>query len=120
MILYQEWFRVSSQKDSQAEAVTLYLREVGNAIPTLLSYIVNLADGNGNTALHYTVSHSNFPVVKLLLDTGDTLAARNETHIHTDSHTHVMTDLKQHKGVTYLATQTHFILYFLQLDWHRE
>lgn len=78
MILYQEWFRVSSQKDSQAEAVTLYLREVGNATPTLLSYIVNLADGNGNTALHYTVSHSNFPVVKLLLDTGDTLAARNE------------------------------------------
>ncbi|XP_031430834.1 KN motif and ankyrin repeat domain-containing protein 2 isoform X2 [Clupea harengus] len=69
MILYQEWFRVSSQKDSQAEAVTLYLREVGNATPTLLSYIVNLADGNGNTALHYTVSHSNFPVVKLLLDT---------------------------------------------------
>ncbi|XP_041912721.1 KN motif and ankyrin repeat domain-containing protein 4 isoform X1 [Alosa sapidissima] len=69
MVLYQEWFRVSSQKDSQADMVTLYLREVGNATPTLLSYIVNLADGNGNTALHYSVSHSNFPVVKLLLDT---------------------------------------------------
>ncbi|XP_063056655.1 KN motif and ankyrin repeat domain-containing protein 4 [Engraulis encrasicolus] len=69
MVLYQEWFRVSSQKDSQAETVTLYLREVGNATPTLLSYIINLADGNGNTALHYSVSHSNFPVVRLLLDT---------------------------------------------------
>ncbi|XP_062411849.1 KN motif and ankyrin repeat domain-containing protein 4 [Sardina pilchardus] len=69
MVLYQEWFRVSSQKDSQADTVTLYLREVGMATPTLLSYIVNLADGNGNTALHYSVSHSNFPVVKLLLDT---------------------------------------------------
>lgn len=71
MILYQEWFRVSSQKDSQAETVTLYLREVGNQTPTLLRYIVNLADGNGNMALHYSVSHSNFPVVKLLLDTGE-------------------------------------------------
>ncbi|XP_016379282.1 KN motif and ankyrin repeat domain-containing protein 4-like [Sinocyclocheilus rhinocerous] len=71
MVLYQEWFRVSSQKDSQAEIVTLYLREVGYHTPTLLRYIVNLADGNGNMALHYSVSHSNFSVVKLLLDTDD-------------------------------------------------
>ncbi|XP_060723554.1 KN motif and ankyrin repeat domain-containing protein 4 [Tachysurus vachellii] len=70
MVLYQEWFRVSSQKESQADTVTLYLREVGNHTPTLLRYIVNLADGNGNMALHYSVSHSNFQVVKLLLDTG--------------------------------------------------
>ncbi|KAF5903196.1 KN motif and ankyrin repeat domain-containing protein 4 isoform X1, partial [Clarias magur] len=70
MVLYQEWFRVSSQKESQAEMVTVYLREVGNHTPTLLRYIVNLADGNGNMALHYSVSHSNFQVVKLLLDTG--------------------------------------------------
>lgn len=71
MVLYQEWFRVSSQKESQAETVTLYLREIGNQTPTLLRYILNLADGNGNMALHYSVSHSNFPVVKLLLDTGE-------------------------------------------------
>ncbi|XP_065154859.1 KN motif and ankyrin repeat domain-containing protein 4 [Paramisgurnus dabryanus] len=70
MVLYQEWFRVSSQKESQADTVTLYLREVGFQAPTLLRYIVNLADGNGNMALHYSVSHSNFSVVKLLLDTG--------------------------------------------------
>lgn len=70
MVLYQEWFRVSSQKDSQADTVTLYLREVGFQTPTLLRYIVNLSDGNGNMALHYSVSHSNFSVVKLLLDTG--------------------------------------------------
>ncbi len=73
MVLYQEWFRVSSQKDSQAETVTLYLREVGYHTPPLLRYIVNLADGNGNMALHYSVSHSNFSVVKLLLDTGERL-----------------------------------------------
>ncbi|XP_039547401.1 KN motif and ankyrin repeat domain-containing protein 2 isoform X2 [Pimephales promelas] len=70
MVLYQEWFRVSSQKESKAETVTLHLREVGFHTPTLLRYIVNLADGNGNMALHYSVSHSNFSVVKLLLDTG--------------------------------------------------
>lgn len=90
MVLYQEWFRVSSQKDSQADTVTLYLREVGNATPTLLSYIVNLADGNGNTALHYSVSHSNFPVVKLLLDTGETASTPqnclNTTHTQIDTH----------------------------------
>lgn len=72
VVLYQEWFRVSSQKDSQADTVRLYLRQVGMTTPTLLPYVVNLTDGNGNMALHYSVSHSNFPVVKLLLDTGET------------------------------------------------
>lgn len=42
--------------------------------PQLLEFVINMADGNGNTALHYTVSHSNFPVVKLLLDTGELCA----------------------------------------------
>lgn len=72
MVLYQEWFRVSSQKGSQADTVRLYLRQVGLTTPTLLPYVVNLTDGNGNMALHYSVSHSNFSVVKLLLDTGET------------------------------------------------
>ncbi|KAF6734389.1 KN motif and ankyrin repeat domain-containing protein 4 [Oryzias melastigma] len=70
VVLYQEWFKVSSQKDSQADTVRLYLRQVGLTTPTLLPYVVNLTDGNGNMALHYSVSHSNFSVVKLLLDTG--------------------------------------------------
>uniref|UniRef100_A0A3Q1K8P2 KN motif and ankyrin repeat domains 4 n=1 Tax=Anabas testudineus TaxID=64144 RepID=A0A3Q1K8P2_ANATE len=70
VVLYQEWFRVSSQKESQADTVRLYLRQVGLTTPTLLPYVVNLTDGNGNMALHYSVSHSNFPVVRLLLDTG--------------------------------------------------
>ncbi|CAJ1061068.1 LOW QUALITY PROTEIN: KN motif and ankyrin repeat domain-containing protein 4 [Xyrichtys novacula] len=70
VVLYQEWFKVSSQKESQADTVRLYLRQVGLTTPTLLPYVVNLTDGNGNMALHYSVSHSNFPVVKLLLDTG--------------------------------------------------
>nr|XP_061790701.1 KN motif and ankyrin repeat domain-containing protein 4-like [Nerophis lumbriciformis] len=70
VVLYQEWFKVSSQKTSQADTVRLYLRQVGLTTPTLLPYVVNLTDGNGNMALHYSVSHSNFSVVKLLLDTG--------------------------------------------------
>ncbi|KAM7409770.1 hypothetical protein PAMA_001319 [Pampus argenteus] len=70
VVLYQEWFKISSQKDSHADTVRLYLRQVGLTTPTLLPYVVNLTDGNGNMALHYSVSHSNFHVVKLLLDTG--------------------------------------------------
>ncbi|XP_019387093.1 PREDICTED: KN motif and ankyrin repeat domain-containing protein 4 isoform X1 [Crocodylus porosus] len=66
----QEWFRVSSRKSSSPEIVAVYLREFQAIDPQLLKKIVNLADGNGNTALHYSVSHSNFLIVKLLLDTG--------------------------------------------------
>ncbi|XP_009285784.1 PREDICTED: KN motif and ankyrin repeat domain-containing protein 4 [Aptenodytes forsteri] len=66
----QEWFRVSSHKSSSPEAVTAYLKALGAIQPQLLAMVVNLADRNGNTALHYSVSHSNFPIAKLLLDTG--------------------------------------------------
>uniref|UniRef100_A0A8D0HJP7 KN motif and ankyrin repeat domain-containing protein 4 n=1 Tax=Sphenodon punctatus TaxID=8508 RepID=A0A8D0HJP7_SPHPU len=66
----QEWFRVSSRKSSSSEVVAAYLREFRETHPSLLKMIVNLADGNRNTALHYSISHSNFPIVKLLLDTG--------------------------------------------------
>ncbi|XP_063115733.1 KN motif and ankyrin repeat domain-containing protein 4 [Cavia porcellus] len=66
----QEWFRVSSRKSSSPAVVAAYLLEVQPLSPHLLKLLVNLADGNGNTALHYSVSHSNFPIAKLLLDTG--------------------------------------------------
>ncbi|XP_062994169.1 KN motif and ankyrin repeat domain-containing protein 4 isoform X2 [Elgaria multicarinata webbii] len=66
----QEWFRISSRKSSSPEIVAAYLREVEAVHPQLQNIIVNLADGNGNTALHYSVSHSNFRIVKLLLETG--------------------------------------------------
>ncbi|XP_077005570.1 KN motif and ankyrin repeat domain-containing protein 4 isoform X2 [Tamandua tetradactyla] len=66
----QEWFRVSSRKSSSPAVVAAYLRGVQPQSPHLLKLLVNLADGNGNTALHYSVSHSNFSIVKLLLETG--------------------------------------------------
>ncbi|XP_005385397.1 PREDICTED: KN motif and ankyrin repeat domain-containing protein 4 [Chinchilla lanigera] len=66
----QEWFRVSSRKSSSPAVVAAYLLEVQPLSPKLLELLVNLADRNGNTALHYSLSHANFPVAKLLLDTG--------------------------------------------------
>nr|XP_033810632.1 KN motif and ankyrin repeat domain-containing protein 3 isoform X2 [Geotrypetes seraphini] len=68
-IIQQEWFRVSSQKSSHPGTVSDYLMAFAEISPGLLAYIINLADANGNTALHYSVSHSNFQIVKLLLDT---------------------------------------------------
>ncbi|XP_069594271.1 KN motif and ankyrin repeat domain-containing protein 4 isoform X2 [Ranitomeya imitator] len=66
----QEWFRVSSQKTSSPDLVAVYLEEFRSIGSQLLQMVVNIADENGNTALHYSVSHSNFTIVKLLLDTG--------------------------------------------------
>lgn len=66
----QEWFRISSRKSSSPAVVAAYLHGVQPHSPHLLKLLVNLADGNGNTALHYSVSHSNFSIVKLLLETG--------------------------------------------------
>ncbi|XP_067264482.1 KN motif and ankyrin repeat domain-containing protein 1a isoform X1 [Chanodichthys erythropterus] len=63
-----EWFRVSSQKTAVSEMVEDYLNAFRGICPALLQHIVNMADGNGNTALHYSVSHSNFHIVKKLLD----------------------------------------------------
>ncbi|XP_063505644.1 KN motif and ankyrin repeat domain-containing protein 1 isoform X5 [Pongo pygmaeus] len=66
--LQHEWFRVSSQKSAIPAMVGDYLAAFEAISPDVLRYVVNLADGNGNTALHYSVSHSNFEIVKLLLD----------------------------------------------------
>uniref|UniRef100_A0A3B3ZCJ4 KN motif and ankyrin repeat domain-containing protein 2 n=1 Tax=Periophthalmus magnuspinnatus TaxID=409849 RepID=A0A3B3ZCJ4_9GOBI len=65
----QEWLRVSCHKAADPLMVKGYMDTFATVSPQLLEFIINMADGNGNTALHYTVSHSNFPIVKLLLDT---------------------------------------------------
>ncbi|NXF23797.1 KANK3 protein, partial [Rhodinocichla rosea] len=69
-LVLQEWFRLSSQKSSIPDMVANHLLAFAEISPALLAHVVNLADGNGNTALHYSVSHSNFHIVWLLLDTG--------------------------------------------------
>ncbi|XP_078280021.1 KN motif and ankyrin repeat domain-containing protein 3 [Rhinoraja longicauda] len=68
--IQQEWFRVSSQKSASVQVVADYLMGFAEMSPAILTHVVNLSDANGNTALHYCVSHSNFHIVRLLLDTG--------------------------------------------------
>lgn len=69
--MLQEWLRVSCHKAADTAVVQAHMSAFASISPQLLEFVINMADGNGNTALHYTVSHSNFPVVKLLLDTGE-------------------------------------------------
>ncbi|XP_013886971.1 KN motif and ankyrin repeat domain-containing protein 1, partial [Austrofundulus limnaeus] len=64
----QEWFSVSSHRSAAPDVVGDYLSTFRMISPSVLRYIVNMTDGNGNTALHYSVFHSNFGVVKKLLD----------------------------------------------------
>ncbi|XP_073525473.1 KN motif and ankyrin repeat domain-containing protein 1-like [Phyllobates terribilis] len=66
--IQNEWFRVSSQKSAVPAMVEDYIAAFKELSRAVLRYIINMADGNGNTALHYSVSHSNFEIVRLLLD----------------------------------------------------
>uniref|UniRef100_UPI0037E905B9 KN motif and ankyrin repeat domain-containing protein 1-like n=1 Tax=Semicossyphus pulcher TaxID=241346 RepID=UPI0037E905B9 len=66
--LQQDWFSVSSHKSAAPDTVEDYLSTFRVIAPSVLQHISNMADGNGNTALHYSVSHSNFGIVKKLLD----------------------------------------------------
>ncbi|XP_070780935.1 KN motif and ankyrin repeat domain-containing protein 1-like [Enoplosus armatus] len=66
--LQQDWFSVSSHKSAAPDTVEDYLSTFRVISPSVLQHIANMADGNGNTALHYSVSHSNFGIVKKLLD----------------------------------------------------
>ncbi|KAJ8938289.1 hypothetical protein NQ318_020348 [Aromia moschata] len=45
-----------------------YLDAFEDMSSLLLEYIVNMTDSSGNTAMHYAVSHGNFDVVSILLD----------------------------------------------------
>merc|ERR1719166_83548 len=67
-IIQQEWFKTSSTKQSIPRVVEDYLDFFEEMSKELLDQVVNLADVNGNTALHYSVSHGNFDVVSILLD----------------------------------------------------
>lgn len=61
---------MSSQKSAVPDTVETYLSLFRSISPSVLRHIANMADGNGNTALHYSVSHSNFGVVQKLLEAG--------------------------------------------------
>ncbi|KAB7504598.1 KN motif and ankyrin repeat domain-containing protein 1 [Armadillidium nasatum] len=67
-IIQREWFKISSQKDADPHAVEEYMDAFEEYSKGLLHRVVNLSDINGNTAMHYAVSHGNFDVVSVLLD----------------------------------------------------
>lgn len=69
-VVFQQWFHVCAEESSCASTVSRYINAVTTESPAVLQFLVNMVDDNGNTALHYSVSHSNFSIVKLLLDTG--------------------------------------------------
>jgi len=68
-VIQADWFKVSSHKLSAADQVEDYLSSFNQISPHLLEHVVNMADANGNTALHYAVSHCSMEIVSLLLDT---------------------------------------------------
>ncbi|CAL8326678.1 unnamed protein product [Arctogadus glacialis] len=70
VVLFHHWFGVAAEENAAANSVSLYLGEVKKTTPPLLGFLVNLADDNGNTALHYSLSHCNYGIVSLLLETG--------------------------------------------------
>lgn len=63
-----EWFQVSSIDTANPLNVEDYLDYFEEFSYDLLCFMVNLSDKNGNTAMHYAVSHGNFDVVSILLD----------------------------------------------------
>ncbi|KAK5919079.1 hypothetical protein CgunFtcFv8_023005 [Champsocephalus gunnari] len=68
--LFQHWFSAAAEEASVCSMVAEYLREVKRVTPSLLPFLINMADDNGNTVLHYSVSHCNYSIVSLILDTG--------------------------------------------------
>ncbi|XP_048759693.2 uncharacterized protein LOC125669279 isoform X5 [Ostrea edulis] len=69
-VIKKVWFKASSNKLSDPNQVEDYLSSFNEISKPCLKHIVNLQDDNGNTAIHYAVSHCNFDIVNLLLDTG--------------------------------------------------
>merc|ERR1719229_763482 len=67
--LRKEWFAVSSGRRATTEQTKSYLGAFEQFSPTLLDMVVNLADDNGNTALHYAISREQWAIVRSLMDT---------------------------------------------------
>lgn len=67
-IIQQEWFKISGVVTADPLDVEDYLDAFEDMSSMLLDCIVNMTDASGNTAMHYAVSHGNFDVVSILLD----------------------------------------------------
>ncbi|XP_067932575.1 KN motif and ankyrin repeat domain-containing protein 1-like isoform X2 [Watersipora subatra] len=69
-VIQQDWFKVASGQQASVREVDGYMACFEDFSTELLEHIINMADGNGNTVLHYAVSHCNFPIVSLIVETG--------------------------------------------------
>ena len=130
-IIQQEWFKISSTVNANPLEVEDYLDCFEECSSSLLEYIVNMTDSSGNTAMHYAVSHGNFDVVSILLDskvcdinkanvagyTAVMLAAlaevRNSTHASVANKLFQLADVNiRAKLVSILCNYDSFILIF--------
>jgi ankyrin repeat protein len=59
---------VAADKDSDPHTVEDYIDCFETISKHLLNRVVNLDDKSGNTAIHYAISHNNFDIVSVLLD----------------------------------------------------
>eukprot|EP00118_Oscarella_pearsei_P004510 m.19471 g.19471 ORF g.19471 m.19471 type:complete len:2361 (+) comp27846_c0_seq1:69-7151(+) len=65
----RHWFTLTSTVQCSESEVKKWVKALAQISHNLLKFVVNCTDGNGNTALHYLVSNSNFPSIEILLDT---------------------------------------------------
>uniref|UniRef100_A0A1I8EZ70 ANK_REP_REGION domain-containing protein n=1 Tax=Wuchereria bancrofti TaxID=6293 RepID=A0A1I8EZ70_WUCBA len=63
-----EWLKTAARKTASAVEVEGFIDFLEAASDDVLKFVINLADPNENTALHYAISHGNFDVVSVLLD----------------------------------------------------
>ncbi|ESP01234.1 hypothetical protein LOTGIDRAFT_212772 [Lottia gigantea] len=68
-IIKKEWFKIINNKFVNSYEVEDYMSSFNELSNSLLKYVVNISDDNGNTAIHYAVSNCNYEVVSLLMDT---------------------------------------------------
>ncbi|KAL3994910.1 Ankyrin repeats (3 copies) family protein [Acanthocheilonema viteae] len=63
-----EWLKTAARKTASAIQVEGFIDFLEATSDAVLKFVVNLTDPNENTALHYAISHGNFDVVSVLLD----------------------------------------------------
>ncbi|CAH8872275.1 unnamed protein product [Trichobilharzia szidati] len=67
-IIKQAWFQMISSKSVNSRLIELCIDSLKQISVNLVDEIVNIADKRGNTALHYAISQSNWPIVYTLMN----------------------------------------------------
>ncbi|KAF0290249.1 KN motif and ankyrin repeat domain-containing protein 1 [Amphibalanus amphitrite] len=116
-LVQAEWFKVAGSRDADPLVVEDYLDVLEGMSLDLLKTVVNMADNNSNTVMHYAVSHGNFDVVSVLLDSKVVDVQRQNNagytcimllslaHITSETHRQVVRRLFQNGDVNVRAKQ---------------